>query len=394
MASAVVLGLFREAMDASRARDRSKARGLMHRVTQLDPHNETAWQWLAGVAETPLEAVTAFERVLALNPNNEKAKAGIRPARLQAGINAAKEKDIPTARRLLRAVVADDSKSELGWLWLASVCESPTEAMAHLKRVLAINPASKSALKGVQYYEAKLAKGAAVGDSGSYRAGGTPTDTAPALPPEPAPPPRDGPPRALVVDASRTNRKVVGLTLAGYETLEAEDAAEAVDLVRDCGRAGRGAFGRADERRGPLRVLQADAPAPGHAAGAGDPADARGRPGRQAPGQGGRGDRDAGQADPPRNPGRDGGGRLPGRAGRPRLAARVPAMSTTTPDLLPAAATPPPAATPAPGHGAPVATAPDRTASRGSSRAGNNWWACASGPTPTPSSTSARRLRN
>ena len=235
MASSQVLGLFREAMDASRARDRSKARALMQRVTQLDPRNETAWQWLAGVAETPLEAVTAFERVLALNPNNDKAKAGLKPARLQAGINAAKEKDIPTARRLLRAVVADDSKSELGWLWLASVCESPSEAMAHLKRVLAINPTSKSALKGVQYYEAKLAKGAAVGDSGAYRTGGTPTDTVPALPPEPVPPPREGPPRVLVVDASRTNRKVVGLTLAGYETLEAEDAAEAVDLVRDSG---------------------------------------------------------------------------------------------------------------------------------------------------------------
>lgn len=246
MASQEVLGLFREAMDASRSRDRAKARELLLRVTQLDPQNETAWQWLAGVAESPLEAVGAFERVLALNPTNDKAKAGLRPARLQAGIHAAKVKDIPTARRLLRAAVADDPKSEHGWLWLASVCESPTEAMSHLKKVLAINPASKSARKGVEYYEVKLAKGPTSEDSGPFRAGGAPTDCPPAVAqaPDPessgahaAPPQRVGPPRALVVDASRTYRKAIALTLApaGYEILEAEDAAEAIDRVRDDG---------------------------------------------------------------------------------------------------------------------------------------------------------------
>ena len=238
MASSEVLKLFREAMDATRSRDKPRARELLLRVTQLDPQNESAWQWLAGVAATPLEAVNAYEKALILNPQNEKAKFAIRPTRLQAGIAAAKEKDIPTARRLLRAVVADDSKSELGWLWLASVCESPTEAMAHLKRVLAINPNSKSARKGVEYYEVKIAKGL-VGDSGVYRAGGAPTDC-PA--PESSaqterPIGRDGPPRALIVDASRTYRKVLALTLAqiGYHSLEAEDAAEAVDRVRDDG---------------------------------------------------------------------------------------------------------------------------------------------------------------
>ena len=249
MASPQALDLFRQAMAASRANDKPRTRQLLAEAVVHDPTNETAWQWLAGVAETPAEATAAFERVLALNPKNDKARSGIRPVRLQAGINAAKDKDIPTARRLLRAVVADDAGSELGWLWLASVCESPKEAMAHLKRVLEINPGNKSAKKGIEYYEVKLARLAA-GESGPvsgmFRAGGPPTDRALPAPspaadtpaPVPAPPAREqGPRRLLAIDASRTNRKVVGLTLAaaGFELTEAEDAVEAIDRIRDDG---------------------------------------------------------------------------------------------------------------------------------------------------------------
>ena len=239
MANPQALVLFRQAVAASRANDKTKTRALLSEATALDPANETAWQWLAGVADSPHEAVAAWERVLTLNPGNDKARAALRPVRLQAGIKSAKEKDIPTARRLLRAVVADEPESEHGWLWLASVCESPSEAMSHLKRVIAINPMNKSARKGIDYYEAKIARAS----------GGTPTpaerqtpDPDPAA--EPARPadsellrPRPERRRVLVVDASRTCRKVVGLTLErlGYDLTEAEDAAEAIDRIRDDG---------------------------------------------------------------------------------------------------------------------------------------------------------------
>ncbi len=240
MVTPQALELFRLAMAAARANDRPKTRVLLAEAVGLDPANEAAWAWLAGVAESPLEAVAAWERVLALNPNSDKAKAGLRPVRLQAGINAAKDKDISTALRLLRAVVADDPDSENGWLWLASVCDSPKEAMAHLKRVLAINPQNKSAKKGIEYYEAKLAKaGTGTGvepASGVYRAGGPPTDIV-APTPLPVTASREvGPRKLLAIDASRTNRKLVGLAVGGGFTLiEAEDAGEAIDRIRDDG---------------------------------------------------------------------------------------------------------------------------------------------------------------
>ena len=71
------LELLREAMSAVRAQDRPRTRTLLLEATRLDPRNETAWQWLAGVAESPQESMNALEKVLAINPANEKAKAAL-----------------------------------------------------------------------------------------------------------------------------------------------------------------------------------------------------------------------------------------------------------------------------------------------------------------------------
>jgi CheY-like chemotaxis protein len=254
MSQVSAVDLFRQAMIASRSGDKEQTQKLLREATKLDPNSETTWQWLASVLEKPLEATAAWERVLALNPNNEKAKAAIRPVRLQAGIEAAKSKDIATARRLLRVVVADEPKNEHGWLWLASVCDSPAEAKAHLERVLSINPASVAAKKGIAYYNNKLEKAAppqaptvvheqamkttvvmrGAAPTVASRANDTPSQAAKAL--------SDlldsqEPRKALIIDGSRTYRKLVSMIVVtdGFTSLEAEDAAEAIDRIRDDG---------------------------------------------------------------------------------------------------------------------------------------------------------------
>ena len=234
MSQASAVDLFRQAMTASRAGNKGRTRECLQEAVRLDPNSETSWQWLATVLDDPADATLAWERVLALNPNNEKARSGIRPVRLLAGINAAKAKDVPAARRLLRAAVADEPKSEHGWLWLASVCDSPTEARAHLERVLSLNPASVAARKGVAYYDGKIQKqhAAAEQPSASQRMP-RPLEQVPAE----SPPDSGQPRRVLVVDPSRTYRKLVGMVVAvdGYVTVEAEDADEAIDRIRDEG---------------------------------------------------------------------------------------------------------------------------------------------------------------
>ncbi len=236
-----VIDLLREATIAVRANDKPRTRQLLIEATKLDPRNETAWQWLAGVAESPAEACRALESILALNPNNEKAKAAIGPARLQAGIAAAKAKDPQTARRLLRAVIANDPHNESAWVWLASVAESPTEALTHLGRVLEINPENAAAKRGVQHYRAKLtapprteqAVEETFGAAQTVSAAKADTKVVPRLAK------RTPPPQAivLVVDDSRTIRKLVSMTMtaAGFRVVEAEDGSSAIDRIREIG---------------------------------------------------------------------------------------------------------------------------------------------------------------
>lgn len=250
MSHAAALELLREAMAATRADELSRARELLHEATRLDPRNETAWSWLAVVAENSLEATTALERVVALNPHNEKARTSLRHHRLQAGIAAVRSKDIATARRLLRVVVAEEPGNEQGWVWLASVCDTPQEAISHLQRALTINPKNTAARKGIEYFQNKIQKNSGPGDSSmtsgvmrvmSPNASGR--FSMPERTPHPTPAPgvdvtTPAPARTiLVIDASRTNRKLVGLTVAldGFRVIEAGDAAEAGDRVRENG---------------------------------------------------------------------------------------------------------------------------------------------------------------
>ncbi len=96
--------------------------------------------WLASVAETPHDALTYLERVLAIYPENARARAAAHAARLKAGVAAAKSTKTSAARILLNVVVGDEPENELAWLWLANAAETPAEAARCLEKVLAINP--------------------------------------------------------------------------------------------------------------------------------------------------------------------------------------------------------------------------------------------------------------
>jgi twitching motility two-component system response regulator PilG len=62
---------------AAKAQDKATARRLLRQVTDQDPNNEQVWLWLAGVAESPQEAVGFLQQVLRINPKHERALAGI-----------------------------------------------------------------------------------------------------------------------------------------------------------------------------------------------------------------------------------------------------------------------------------------------------------------------------
>jgi tetratricopeptide (TPR) repeat protein len=70
--------LLQQGIAAARAGEKGRARELLLQVIDQDEGVEAAWLWLSGVMGDPAERQICLENVLALNPNNQAAQAGLR----------------------------------------------------------------------------------------------------------------------------------------------------------------------------------------------------------------------------------------------------------------------------------------------------------------------------
>lgn len=66
-----------EAIAALKAGRRKRARAILAHLLRQDPRNEEAWLWLSGAVERDSERLLCLRQVLAINPNNERARQGI-----------------------------------------------------------------------------------------------------------------------------------------------------------------------------------------------------------------------------------------------------------------------------------------------------------------------------
>lgn len=73
--------LIEQGVEAARQGDPVRADRFFKAVLEKDPEHEEAWLWRAAVAEGPDDAEAYLERVLAMNPDNFRAQAGLRWAR-------------------------------------------------------------------------------------------------------------------------------------------------------------------------------------------------------------------------------------------------------------------------------------------------------------------------
>ena len=77
MSDAQVAELLQQGITAVREGRTADARRLLIQVVDLDEENEQGWLWLSGVVETAEDQRLCLENVLALNPNNRHAQAGL-----------------------------------------------------------------------------------------------------------------------------------------------------------------------------------------------------------------------------------------------------------------------------------------------------------------------------
>src|SRR4030042_5903502 len=70
--------LLRDGITAARAGQKERARELLLRVIEQNDRSEPAWLWLSGMVDDAEERRICLENVLAINPNNAAAQAGLR----------------------------------------------------------------------------------------------------------------------------------------------------------------------------------------------------------------------------------------------------------------------------------------------------------------------------
>ena len=83
-------------IDAARTGHDQAARQHLLAVLKRDPDNIPAMLWLAFVLPSPHDTIRVLNRVLAMEPDNERAIAGIRWARERLGLEAKSAVQTPT----------------------------------------------------------------------------------------------------------------------------------------------------------------------------------------------------------------------------------------------------------------------------------------------------------
>jgi hypothetical protein len=69
--------LLSQGIAAAKAKQRRQAREYLMKVVELDEGNEQAWLWLSGVVDALEDQKVCLENVLAINPQNAHARAGL-----------------------------------------------------------------------------------------------------------------------------------------------------------------------------------------------------------------------------------------------------------------------------------------------------------------------------
>lgn len=92
------------AIQALRTGDRETARALLHELTQAQPLKPEGWLWLAAAQDDPSQKRVCLQQVLTLDPDNQRAVAGLRALEQHASDTAVQPTVAPVASAYPAAV--------------------------------------------------------------------------------------------------------------------------------------------------------------------------------------------------------------------------------------------------------------------------------------------------
>jgi hypothetical protein len=85
-------------ISAAREGRRVEARTLLQQALQANPRSEQGWLWMSIVVESEAERRTCLERVLAINPYNQTAQAGLEKLSSGQGPEDGSQSYLPVSR--------------------------------------------------------------------------------------------------------------------------------------------------------------------------------------------------------------------------------------------------------------------------------------------------------
>ncbi len=154
-----------EGIKAAQIGERGAARAALLKASDLDPANENVWLWLASISEYPEELMAFLEKVLAINPANERAlqwksatTALLAKTFVQRGTDAAEADQPMYAEDCFRKALEHDDANTTAWMWLASLTKDANERVSCLECVLAIDPAHDAAQNALNTIRAEEEK--------------------------------------------------------------------------------------------------------------------------------------------------------------------------------------------------------------------------------------------
>lgn len=146
----------REGIAAAQSGDRRNARLLLDQVTSAQPNNADAWLWLASISEYPEELMVFLDKVLEIDPVNQRAiawqsatSALLAKTHLERGVIAYEEGDHRLAEQCFDTVLNADNNNIDAWLWKAKLAKNEDDRVEMYRKVLQLDGENAEAKEAV-----------------------------------------------------------------------------------------------------------------------------------------------------------------------------------------------------------------------------------------------------
>ncbi len=167
-----------EGIAAARGGDRQRARDLLTEVTEQEPSNVDAWLWLASICESPDELLGFLDKVLAVEPDNQRAVQWKNATcSMQAksfvkrGLTALDAGDTALAEQCFDSAISNDNGYAAAWFHKSKLARDDDERLECLQRVLKLDHANKEARDLVNEITARRAQELFLKAAGAAAAG-------------------------------------------------------------------------------------------------------------------------------------------------------------------------------------------------------------------------------